>query len=339
MTALQEARNYSVEFGTQLSNHAAMVLQAQARLGGTEAHAQRFLGAYIAANGLGPVAPSPGPVTRTNWDALLGSRAHEAAHRAFLRDELGRIGPDGLLREYLPRLLPGIAASALHGLMRLAYALEARDEAEVAESLAYWAACHLPLGTGMGAAPVTTSPTEVLVRVGRETSLATVQPDNDLLWHFMRDTAAMPAFAPVHDWLEVRPDTLDRIAHDSLLLFAATMEFCALHALTGAHWLRLVLPVLQPADQARAVRHFWQAIAAVYHKMGCPLPLCEQDAAEQRRLAVPGWDAIARAACASNDEHDISLVWSAREEQAHRGDALYQVVAARRVGLLPPQNG
>jgi hypothetical protein len=335
MTALQEARDYSVEFGTQLSNHAAMVLQAQARLGGSESDAQRFLDAYIAANGLGPMAPSRGPVTRANWEALLGSRAHEAAHRAFMRAELARVGADGLLRDYLPRLLPGIAASALHALMRLAYALDARHDAEVAESLAYWSACYLPLGTGTGAAPVTASPTDVLVRVGREASLATVNPGNELLWHFMRDTAAMPAFAPVHDWLEIRPDALDRIAHDSLLLFAATMEFCALHAVTGAHWVRLVLPVLQPADQARAIRHFWQAIAALYHKMGCPVPLTEEQAAAQRALAVPGWDAIAAAACASNDEHDISLVWSAREEHEYHGDALYQVVAARRVGLLP----
>lgn len=43
---------------------------------------------------------------------------------------------------------------------------------------------------------------------------------------------------------------------------------------------------------------------------------------------------IGAAACISNDEHDISLVYSARCEQAIWGDPLYRVVAARRMGLL-----
>jgi hypothetical protein len=335
MTPLVEARSLGVEFGTQLANHAAMVLHAQRRLGGTGTDARRFLDSYIANTGLGPAPPSPGPVTRATWASHLGDRAFEAAHRAFFRDELARLGSAAALqREWLPRLLPGMAASALHALMRLAYANDAGEPAEVAEALGYWSACYLPLGEGVGALPLTAEPAEVLLRVAREPSLLAVTPETELLWHFMRATAAQPAFAPVHDWLALGPDTLDRIARDSLLVFAATMEFCALHAVTGAHWLRLILPPLGPADRDRAIRQFWQAIASVYAKMGCPLPLAAAEAERQRRLPCPSWEEIAAAACRSDDEHDVSLVWSAREEWAHRGDPLYQVVAARRVGLL-----
>lgn len=336
MTALEEARSLGVEFGTQLANHAAMVLHAQRRLGGTEADARRFLDAYLAHTGLSPMRPSPGPVTRATWANHLGDRDFEAAHRAFFRAELARLGSAAALqREWLPRLLPGMAASALHALMRLAYANDAGDAAEVAEALGYWSACYLPLGDGVGAPPVTAEPVEVLARVAAEPSLHGIRTEIDLLWHHMRAVAAKPEFAPVFDWLEVRPDTLDRIARDSLLVFAATMEFCALHAVTGTHWLRLILPQLGPADRNRAIRHFWQAIAALYPKMGFPAPLPPEEAARLRTLPCPAWREIAAAACRSDDEHDVSLVWSAREEHAHRGDPLYQVVAARRIGLLP----
>lgn len=335
MTAIAEARALGAEFGAQLANHAAMVLHAQRRLGGTEAEARRFLDAYLVNNPLAPMRTSPGPVTRANWASHLGDRQFEMAHRAFFRGELARLGSAAALqREWLPRLLPGLAASALHALMRLAYANDAGDEAEVAEALGYWSACYLPLGEGIGAPAVTAEPAEVLGRVAALPGLREVKPESDLLWHFMRAAAAAPAFAPVHDWLEVRPDTLDRIARDSLLVFAGTMEFCALHAVTGAHWMRLVLPHLAPADQARAIRQFWQAIASVYPKMGYPAPLSAEEAARQRALDCPGWDVIAAAARRSDDEHDVSLAWSAREEQAHRGDRLYQVVAARRLGLI-----
>jgi hypothetical protein len=335
MTALAEARSLGVEFGTQLANHAAMVLYAQRQLGGSEAQARRFMDAYLVNTGLAPVAPSPGEVTRATWASHLGDRGFEAAHRAFFRAELARLGSGAALqREWLPKLLPGMAASALHALMRLAYANHANDDAEVAEALGYWSACYLPLGEGVGAAPVTDDPVQVLLRVGAEPTLAKVKPDVALLWHFMRDTAALPAFAPAYDWLDVQADTLDRIAHASLLVFANTMEFCALHAVTGTHWIRLISPHLGAADRDRAIRHFWQAIAAVYHKMECPAPMGEEEAARLRALPCPDWREIAAKACESDDEHDVSLVWSAREEHAHRGDRLYQIVAARRVGLI-----
>jgi hypothetical protein len=56
---------------------------------------------------------------------------------------------------------------------------------------------------------------------------------------------------------------------------------------------------------------------------------------EWRQISVPDWPDIMATAVRSNDEHDLSLVFSAREEQKTYGDPLYQMVAARRVNLLP----
>lgn len=333
--ALDEARGLSVEFGGAFANHAAMVLWAQHRLGGTEADARRFLDAYLAENRLAPMAPADGEIDSSHWTARLGDRRAEAAYRIFFREELLRLGgPVALQQKYLPRLLPGIAASALHALMRLAYAQASDAPEEVAEALGYWAATYLPLGEGIGAVDITAEPAGVLLRVAAEATLRDMRFDDELLWHAMRRTAAMPAFAPVHDWLRVGPDTLRRMARDSLLVFAGTMDFCALHAVTGTHWLRLILPVLDPEDQRRAIRFFWQAIASVFPKMGCPMPLSAAEAEALRRRPAPQWPEIAAAACASNDEHDVSLTYTARCEEAEWGDPLYRMVAARRLGLM-----
>ena len=332
--ALTEARGLSAEYAGAFANHTPMVLWAQRQLGAGEDAARRFLSNYIQELKLGPMAPPDGTIQRADWTARLGDRGAEAAYRAFFLAELERLGDARTLqRLYLPRLLPGIAASALHALMRLAYAVASDTPAEVAAALGYWAATYLPLGEGIDAAPRTDRPAEVLLLVGAQPALKAMEFDDGLLWHAMRRTAAMPDFAAVHDWLAVGPDTIPKMARDSLLLFGATMDFCALHALTGTHWLRLILPVLDPADQHRAIRFFWQAIASVYPKMGCPLPLDEVAAEELRGLPAPEWPEIAAAACASDDEHDISLTYSARCEEAHWGDRLYRVLAARRLGL------
>jgi hypothetical protein len=110
------------------------------------------------------------------------------------------------------------------------------------------------------------------------------------------------------------------------------MDFAALHALTGAHWVRLV-SVVCPDPQL--LRYFWQAVAALVPAIGFPkLPTAEALQA-WRDLPCPEWPAIVARAVQSDDEHDVSLVYSAMEEQRVYGDRLYRVVAARRVGLIP----
>src|SRR5258708_26882870 len=99
-----------------------------------------------------------------------------------------------------------------------------------------------------------------------------VEPELDLLWHFMRAVAAKPEFPALVDWLAIGPETFRRATAASLALYAGTMDFCALHAVTGCHWLRPIKP--GAPDFALALRYFWQSIAALYPKLGFPeLPI------------------------------------------------------------------
>jgi hypothetical protein len=132
--------------------------------------------------------------------------------------------------------------------------------------------------------------------------------------------------------LAIGPETHDRVARVSLALYAATEEFSALHALTGTHWLRLM--AARTPDAATPLRYFWQAIASLYPKIGFP-DLPDAAAVEAWRAApCPDWAEIEAAAARSDDEHDLSLAFSAREEWKVYGDRLYQVVAARRMRLI-----
>ena len=333
LTTLQaECRGDSVEFPPFLANHLPMILVALDRLGATDERASEFARCYRASNGLRPVPLSQTEVIAANWMASLGDRTQEGALRAFFGQEVARLGGRATIRTYLPHLAPGIAGSAFHPLMRLAYAVMADDETEIGIALAYWSATYLPLDRGGLAAGVTPDPAEVLRRAARLPGLADAEPESDLLWHNMRAVAQVAAFAGVADWLIIRADTLDRMASASLALFAGTMSFEGLHALTGCHWLRYLQPVVD--DSYSLLRHFWVGIASLLPKMGFPAIPDEEALMALRRLAVPPWPEIKAAAVASDDEHDPSLVFSAFEEWGRTGDALYRVVAAKRVGLI-----
>jgi hypothetical protein len=111
------------------------------------------------------------------------------------------------------------------------------------------------------------------------------------------------------------------------------MTFEGLHAMTGSYWVRVISPHVD--DPGSLVRYFWQAILAVYPKIGMPTPLDERQLDALRKLKPPPAAEIAAAAVASDDEHHPSLVFTAFQEYERTRDQLYLVLAARRVELLP----
>lgn len=328
-----EARGFAVEFDPFMANHLPMALLALDRMGASGDRLGAFFETYRDVSRLTPAPAGSGRVTGNNWSTHFGNCEYQGDYREFFGNEVRRLGMAGAQERYLPLLVPGIAASALHALMRLAYADLAEDADEAGVALGYWAMGFLPLRFAGKSEPVTRDPTEILARLRGIKDLRDVPPpEPDLLWRWMREVSRRAAFPPVVDWLEVEDDGLARVAAASRVFMAATMTFEALHALTGCHWLRLVRP--HWPDEGLAIRYFWQAICAVYPKVGMPA-LPEPAAVDEwRRLPCPDWPALFERACASDDEHDISLVFSAHEEDRVYGDPLYRVIAARRLGLI-----
>jgi Questin oxidase-like len=330
--AVAWSRQWSAEFPFFLANHLPMVLVALHRMGASDERLEDYCQIYHKQNGLVPVPPRVGEITRRTWRDSLGQREREADYRTFFAGEVARLGANEAAILYLPELMPGIAASALHAFMRMAYATMTNSDEETGVALGYWAATYLPLSPSRGGAPSTDDPAEVLAFMYGPATFRHVEVERDLLWHFMRATALKPEFAPVVDLLAIGPQTHDRIARLSLALYASTLDFCALHAVTGTHWLRLMAP--RTPDTATPLRHFWQAIATLVPKIGFPTLPGEDQLEAWRRMRLPDWPEIFREAVARDDEHDLSLSFSAGEEFKRYGDPLYRYAAAKRLNLV-----
>jgi hypothetical protein len=330
--AVAGSRQWSAEFPHFLANHLPMVLVALQRMGAGAERLEQYSHAYNAANHLAPVPEPVTPITAADWSFYLGQREREGDYRAFFAGEVARIGATRAAVHYLPNLFPGFAASALHAFMRMAYATLTDSDEETAVALGYWAATYLPLGAPTGSAPDTDDPLEVLLGLYDKPAFRDIEPERDLLWHFMRETSRRPEFAPVIDRLAIGPATRPRIAAVSLALLAATGDFCAVHAVTGTHWLRLMEP--RTPDPAVPLRYFWQGVASVVPKMGFPVPPSPEQLDAWRRRPLPDWEEIFAEAVTHDDEHDLSLTFSTSEEFRFYGDPLYKYVAARRLGMI-----
>jgi hypothetical protein len=68
--------------------------------------------------------------------------------------------------------------------------------------------------------------------------------------------------------------------------------------------------------------------------MGFPVPPSPEQLDVWRNSPLPDWEEIFAEAIAHDDEHDVSLSFSASEEFKHYGDPLYKYVAAQRLGMI-----
>jgi hypothetical protein len=289
------------------SDHLPMALVALDRLGASDARLAEFSERY--ASSLVPVR-----------DDVQSVRDRYAS-------DVDALGIDGAVRANLPRFVPGIGSAAFHGVIRLAYAIEARHAGQVAAALAYCDEVREPLS----AAPPPAwgdDPVALLEAVRGDPVLAGRRFDAVSISDRMALVAAVPEFA-ASAGLRLRDDSLARVAAAARALHACTGDFTALHAVTGTHAVRVVLPYLDVAQQALALRYHFEAIAAAYLTMGTPR------IAPVDTTHAPAWDDLVATALASDDEHVVKLTYTAQAEaRAHGDDATYRWCAAREAELV-----
>ena len=334
---LEQALAWPSEYDAGLSSHLPMALEALDGLGADAATMQRFMQRYArrferlpAGNARGAAAvtalTSDWPAWRGRFEALPALRAHFDAAMA-------RVGREALLREALPLLVSGAGGAAFHGAIRVAHAVAAGHDGELAAALAYWASRWMPLDLPPPAARAFHDPAPWLDAID-----ARLLAD-DPTWSSAEALimTRMPAATRTHAWRSLAgafdgaagatPAAFDGLIRSAALRYASTRSFTVLHLVTGARALRELAAWLpdQPAWHAP----IWHAVAAA----SIASRVAWTDGASFRAEPPPAsWpDVIARAA-ASDDDHVIKLVHAVACEQARRPDDAWLAAARRAVG-------
>jgi hypothetical protein len=157
------------EFDGWLSNHGPMAAEAMVRHGHA-GQVHRWLDGYMAR--LEEFPRGSGPIG-TGWQDALGDPRRIADWTAYFRREVTEQPWRQVLGTWWPRLLPGVAAAATHGVIRVGHAVRALAQdgddaehlAELAHGLAYWAARWQPVpGTPAAGPPRVATPIPATVR-------------------------------------------------------------------------------------------------------------------------------------------------------------------------------
>lgn len=315
---LDEGATLSPEYGEGLSSHLPMALTALNRLGADARRLRSFAAHYTRAKALQRVSPPVVWPSGDAWQGRFGDIAAWPAYRGLFRVWIAHEGIGDMLVQVLPALMRGCGGVAFHGLLRTAYALQARHADELADALAYWAARWMDLGTP---APGGTVADPAVVLRG----LALPKSNEPLIAQRMLTAARRRAFAPAANALRIDAKTLPRVARLAAELYARSGNFTILHVVTSAQALHELLPWLAPADVEPAVACYWRAVVAGVAASGI-------DVATPGRAPTPRpWDDLVAAARASDDDHLIKLVDACREAQRVHGGAPDWQRAATRV--------
>jgi hypothetical protein len=307
--ALEIFANTGAEFGGGFSNHGPMgaeALVAMGRIdavkGWSEEYKQR----------LGPHEGQGRPVVKEEWPRALGDFNRVADWMALFHREMQEAAWQEVLKQWTPRLSPGLSAAAMHGLLRTAHAVRslARKETaarrrELAEGLAYWAARYQILPTRSDKRSGRLIPSEAVKQVeflpAERRLRGSIVAGLRGLDGFEPFTGVADLIDPKADAARFLSDLTETFANSYLANVRYGNAIAHIHAVTGASAVRLLLPFVPPEAHSGLLRYAWQATAAIFATFG--------KTAEFGSFEFKEWkpeDLIDRAVT-NGDEHPVYL--------------------------------
>jgi hypothetical protein len=319
-----------------LTNHGPMATEVMVRRG-LDVDVHRWLDRYVPR-----LRELPGPTERIAddaWGNALGQGSRIGDWTDYFVREVADQPWQQVLVTWWPRLLPGIAAGATHGVIRVGHAvrtLSAGDQspaaqAELAYGLAFWAARARPL-------PGFTAPSGGLAADAALRGLPRLEDQTGLIAHRLdrlADLRGWPAGLAAMRAPESPDDVPARLAE---LVDAAAVQYLAhgqaapvllVHTATAPNAVLHTLPLLPRDLWLASYGAAWAASAAV---IATYAPVAPRTSAARAGVAAPAGDDPAAGlldrAAHHADEHVIKFADTAVEawERTGNPDALAAAV-------------
>jgi hypothetical protein len=277
--ALERFHRTGPEFDGYLSNHGPMVVEALTRRG-RSAVVHRWTDGYLQRL---DDAPRGTWAIGDDWREALGEPTRAGDWITFFTRQVTQAPWSDVLAAWWPRLLPGIAAGATHGVIRVGHAIRGLGEvetaprvAELAHALAYWATRWQPVpvvhptGSARAAVLLPTVPRVPAQTGGIRARL--VQLDDTDGWgtHAARlaaPTSADEVPAALHALVDAAVQAYPAWAHGSPTMLV--------HAATAPNAVVAALPSLPQSLWLDSFDAAWSATAAVFaaYRPAAPRPI------------------------------------------------------------------
>jgi len=314
---LNKAGDYHPLHGDRLATHLPMVLSALNFLGASDEKLEAIFHESI--QGLEYLSGLERVPAIDEISQYLGDRSKYKNYLKYFTAKIERYGAETVLRQTLPIILPGLAASAFHAVIRLAYAIETNSDKEIAISLAFWCSEFQSFDLN-----------EKATDDSLESSLSRLAHVG--INHEFSPGIIVDRMAEIGDLLKqgnhiFQPRQIDFTGIRKLCLNAyyAQNDFTLLHTVTGCHAFSIIMPYIEHREAA--LRELWKAILVAYLSTGLNYGVEDQISPARDYDFEP----IIQNALKSTDAHVIKLVYSCSKEYLKHKDTLYYLLAKRAV--------
>jgi hypothetical protein len=304
-------------------NHLPMALYALAQMGASDERLTEYFGWWEENRAL-PRGDTGRRIEADEWEQYIGEPTmFSALWEIFTRRGMDR-GIDEVVGDVFPLVSGGIAAAAFHGLIRLAYGIEADHLGEIGAGLATICSRYANLGLP-DHPPTAASVEEALARIAGRLS-GSVFTGQGIIGKMLAATAD-PQFAGAFSVPSMGTTLLDDLARVAITLYWQTSNFTVLHMVTTTYAARVLFERYPQLASEDAIMSLWGAVCAAYASVGAPklsemsLPLSEPKP----------WREIFAAAVPNNNDHVIKMAFTCHRESIRHGNPLYQAAAARLV--------
>jgi len=312
---LKKSGEYHPLYGNKLASHLPMGLFALNRLGASDEKLEDFFDEYK--NKLEYLGELDKPTTIDRISQYLGDSSQYKNYLQYFIDQIEAHGTKTVLRQSLPVLLPGIAASAFHALIRLAYAIEADNDDEVAISLAYWSAEFQNFELND---KITNDTLEEIIE-----KYAPVGANHTFSPGIIVDRMAEIGEVLRQNNYSFQPQeiSLGDIKKVCLKAFYAKGNFTLLHTVTACHAFTIIVPYIENTEVA--LRELWKALLVAYLSTGLNYDAVDLGS-EKHDI---DFNPVIKAALQSSNPHVIKLVYTCFNEFSNNNDLLYYKIAER----------
>ncbi|TAG47282.1 MAG: DUF4243 domain-containing protein [Betaproteobacteria bacterium] len=323
---------HAPEYDGGLSDHLPMSLHAMYELGADQARLEAYAAFYAPRlDRLESV-----PLDITDWTAFRGQSAAYSALVEVFTSRICDLGRDAVLRDAIPLLLPGVAASAFHGVIRCAHAISAGHDGELARSLAYWTVASMSLVVHDRAASLPLMSMDLSAWLAAAHQLdATANSDQPRIASQMMAWAQAAGFSELAPVLRINEETLETFARFAAALYVQTGSFTVLHMVTSSHAMLVLRPWM--TDALLAARWYGIALFAALRaarlsseQVATALKSTRESKVENH-TQIASWDELAAKAIASSDDHAAKIVYSSRALYEMLGDPVFHAAAVRGV--------
>lgn len=339
--AYQRLHQTGPEFEGWLSNHGPMATEALVRMG-YASRVHSWLDGYL--DRLEDLPRPIMPIGPDQWREALGDAKRTGDWLVFFAAEASRTAWRELLATWWPRLLPGIAGGATHGVIRTGHAvralLEAETEPRVAElgqALAYWAARWQPV-------PLAHSPGGSLDPVVAIAGIPRISDQQGGIRDRLPRLATTPGWESAQSALRPAqrvddvPTLLDAVADAAVTRYAGYAHgnpVMLVHSATAPSAVLLALPALPRHQWQASLNAAWSASAAITSVYAPPRPA----PTEHLAYTPASPEDAAEIAATNGDEHVIKFTEAALRAHARGAGSAALISAARAAQLIDPTGG